>query len=156
MQTPRLRVNQAHFPPKGRVTFHSWEQGKAGCMLKNATHANHLWIRHHRHFVYGSNVHSGPLHSGMVHISTGTDRPVVWCVGFGLKAICQKTGSAAIMKINFRFALLAYYTWWLIVLVCLVIILYKLLTNQNFSKDSELEFKVCPDKIETPMCLNQC
>ena len=37
------------------------------------------------------------------------------------------------MKINFGFTLLAYYTWWLIVLVCLVIILYKLLTNQNFT-----------------------
>ena len=37
------------------------------------------------------------------------------------------------MKINFGFALLAYYTWWLIVMVCLVIILYKLLTNQNFT-----------------------
>ena len=37
------------------------------------------------------------------------------------------------MKINFGFALLAYYMWRLIVLVCLVIILYKLLTNQNFT-----------------------
>ena len=37
------------------------------------------------------------------------------------------------MKINFGFTLLAYYMWWLIVLVRLVIILYKLLTNQNFT-----------------------
>ena len=37
------------------------------------------------------------------------------------------------MKINFGFTLLVYYTWWLIMLVCLVIILYKLLTNQNFT-----------------------
>ena len=49
------------------------------------------------------------------------------------KFVLGKTGGAAIMKINFGFALLVYYTWWLIVMVCLVIILYKLLTNQNFT-----------------------
>ena len=37
------------------------------------------------------------------------------------------------MKINFGFTLLVYYTWWIIVLVCLVIIIYKLITNQNFT-----------------------
>ena len=37
------------------------------------------------------------------------------------------------MEIKFGFAILAYYTWWLIVLLCLTIILYKLMTNQNFS-----------------------
>ena len=37
------------------------------------------------------------------------------------------------MEIKFGFAILAYYTWWIIVLLCLLIVLYKLLTNQNFS-----------------------
>ena len=37
------------------------------------------------------------------------------------------------MEIKFGFAILAYYMWWLIVLLCLTIVLYKLLTNQNFS-----------------------
>ena len=37
------------------------------------------------------------------------------------------------MEIKFGFAILAYYTWWVIVLLCLVIVLYKLVTNQNFS-----------------------
>ena len=37
------------------------------------------------------------------------------------------------MEIKFGFAILAYYTWWLIVLLCLTIVLYKLMTNQNFS-----------------------
>ena len=37
------------------------------------------------------------------------------------------------MEIKFGFAILAYYTWLLIVLLCLTIILYKLMTNQNFS-----------------------
>ena len=78
-------------------------------------------------------MHSGTLRSGMAHISSGTDRSVVRRVGLGLGKICQKTSAATIMKINFGFALLVYYTWWLIVLVCLVIILYKLLTNQNFT-----------------------
>ena len=36
------------------------------------------------------------------------------------------------MEIKFGFAILAYYTWWVIVLLCLVIVLYKLVTNQNF------------------------
>ena len=37
------------------------------------------------------------------------------------------------MELKLGFALLAYYTWWLIVLVCTCIVLYKLLTNQSFS-----------------------
>ena len=37
------------------------------------------------------------------------------------------------MEIKFGFAILAFYTWWLIVLLCLTIVLYKLMTNQNFS-----------------------
>ena len=37
------------------------------------------------------------------------------------------------MEIKLGFALFAYYTWWIIVLACLVIVLFKLLTNQNFS-----------------------
>ena len=37
------------------------------------------------------------------------------------------------MEIKFGFAILAYYMWWLIVLLCLMIVLYKLMTNQNFS-----------------------
>ena len=37
------------------------------------------------------------------------------------------------METKFGFAILAYYTWWIIVLLCLLIVLYKLLTNQNFS-----------------------
>ena len=37
------------------------------------------------------------------------------------------------MEIKLGFMLFAYYTWWIIVLACLVIILFKLLTNQNFS-----------------------
>ena len=37
------------------------------------------------------------------------------------------------VEIKFGFAILAYYTWWLIMLLCLTIVLYKLLTNQNFS-----------------------
>ena len=69
----------------------------------------------------------------MVNISAGADQPVVRRVGFGLGKFSPKTSGATIMKINFGFALLAYYTWWLIVMVCLVIILYKLLTNQNFT-----------------------
>ena len=36
------------------------------------------------------------------------------------------------MEIKLGFALFAYYTWWIIVLACLVIVLFKLLTNQNF------------------------
>ena len=37
------------------------------------------------------------------------------------------------MEIKLGLALLTYYTWWLIVLICTLIILYKLVTNQNFS-----------------------
>ena len=37
------------------------------------------------------------------------------------------------MEIKLGFALFAYYTWWIIVLACLIIVLFKLLTNQNFS-----------------------
>ena len=33
------------------------------------------------------------------------------------------------MEIKFGFAILVYYTWWLIVLLCMIIVLYKLLTN---------------------------
>ena len=37
------------------------------------------------------------------------------------------------MELKFGFTILVYYTWWLIVLLCMVIILNKLLTNQNFA-----------------------
>ena len=37
------------------------------------------------------------------------------------------------MEIKLGFALFAYYTWWIIILACLAIVLFKLLTNQNFS-----------------------
>ena len=37
------------------------------------------------------------------------------------------------MEIKRGLAVLTYYTWWLIVLICTVIILYKLITNQSFS-----------------------
>ena len=37
------------------------------------------------------------------------------------------------MEIKLGFTLFVYYTWWIIVLACLVIVLFKLLTNQNFS-----------------------
>ena len=36
------------------------------------------------------------------------------------------------MEISFGFALLAYYTWWILSLVVLIIIIYKLVTQQNF------------------------
>ena len=52
MQTPGCEVNQTHFPPKGHVTIHSWEQGKAGCMLKTLP----------------------PSHEGQVGVSQGLDR----------------------------------------------------------------------------------
>ena len=38
-----------------------------------------------------------------------------------------------IMEIKLGFTLFTYYTWWIIILACLAIILFKLLTNQNFS-----------------------
>ena len=37
------------------------------------------------------------------------------------------------MEIKLGFMLFTYYTWWIIVLACLMIVLFKLLTNQNFS-----------------------
>ena len=37
------------------------------------------------------------------------------------------------MEIKLGFALFAYYTWWMIILACLAIVLFKILTNQNFS-----------------------
>ena len=85
-------VKSTRHTSRQKVTwlFHSWEQGKAACMLKNATHENRLWIRHNRHFVYGFNVSNSTLHPGMVNISTGADQPVVWCVGFGLGKFSPK------------------------------------------------------------------
>ena len=38
-----------------------------------------------------------------------------------------------VMEIKLGFTLFVYYTWWIIVLACLMIVLFKLLTNQNFS-----------------------
>ena len=37
------------------------------------------------------------------------------------------------MEIKLGFVLFAYYTWWIIILACLAIALFKLLTNQNIS-----------------------
>ena len=34
MQAPGHEVNQTHFPPTRSRDPQSWEQGKAGCMLK--------------------------------------------------------------------------------------------------------------------------
>ena len=42
-------------------------------------------------------------------------------------------GHLVTMEIKFGFAILAYYTWWIIVLLCLTIVLFKLITNKNFS-----------------------
>ena len=37
------------------------------------------------------------------------------------------------MEIKLSFVLFTNYTWWIIILACLAIVLFKLLTNQNFS-----------------------
>ena len=36
------------------------------------------------------------------------------------------------MEFSFGFALLAYYTWWVLLLMALIIMIYKLVTKQNF------------------------